>query len=70
MKPPIKEFRLKKGLTQKQVAHQVGITTNCYQRIEYGTARPSLPTAFKIGDALGVKDLRELWPPTTGNEQF
>lgn len=61
MKPPIKDFRLKKGLTQIQVASMTGITPTSYQRIEYGTQRPSLTTAIRIADALGVQDLRELW---------
>lgn len=61
MKPPIKDFRAKKGLTQTQVAEQAGITVTSYQRIEYGTQRPSLTTAIRIANILGVIDLRELW---------
>lgn len=61
MKPAVKRFRAKKGLTQIQVAQRVGITVTSYQRIEYGTQRPSLATAIKIADILDVVDLRELW---------
>lgn len=61
MNQAIRAARIKQGLTQSQVAIQVGITVISYQRIEYGTQRPSLETAIKIADALGVENLRELW---------
>ena len=54
------------GLTQAQLAKLVGVTERgyrCYEASE--TARrkhnPDILTAIKIADALGVKDLRELW---------
>ena len=64
MKPSIKEFRLRKGLTQEQAAKKIGIAISSYQRIEYGTQRPSLKTAFRTADVLGVENLRDLWTPT------
>ena len=61
MKPTIKDFRTRKKLRQVDMAKAAGITVTNYQRIEYGTQRPSLDTAIRIADALGVQDLRELW---------
>lgn len=42
----------KSGLTQVQVADKANITEISYQRIEYGTQRPSLDTAILIAKAL------------------
>lgn len=65
MKLTIKDFRMRKKLKQSDLAKAAGITVTSYQRIEYGTQRPSLDTALKIADALGVQDLRELWTVRT-----
>ncbi len=65
MKLTIKDFRTRKKLKQSDLAKAAGITVTSYQRIEYGTQRPSLDTALKIADALGVQDLRELWTVRT-----
>ena len=51
--------RKKLGLTQVEIASKGGITEVSYQRIEYGTQRPSLDTALRIADALGVKSYQE-----------
>lgn len=45
--------RKKQGLTQVEVAEKAGITEVSYQRIEYGTQRPSLDTAILIARAVG-----------------
>lgn len=42
------EAREKCHLTQVEVAKKVGISEVSYQRIEYGTQRPSLDTAILI----------------------
>lgn len=52
------ETRKKVGLTQVEVAKKARITEVSYQRIEYGTQRPSLDTAILIADALGVKSYK------------
>lgn len=44
--------RKKAGLTQVEVAQKVGISETSYQRIEYGTQRPSLDTAKLIARVL------------------
>ena len=48
MRKKLKEARLKKGLTQKQVAEQLGISETYYQYIEYGKRTGD----FEIWDAL------------------
>ena len=53
--------RKKSGKTQKQVAKEISIAEIAYRTYERGTRTPSVFTAIKIADALGVKDLRELW---------
>lgn len=48
----LQNARKKTGLTQVQVATKAGISEISYQRIEYGTQRPSLDTAILIAEAL------------------
>lgn len=54
------EARKFAGLTQKELAERAGIAEASYQRIEYGQ-KPSLKTAIRIADVLGILDVRELW---------
>ena len=44
----LKELRLEKGLTQKQVAEQLGISSTCYSGYEQGYREPDLKTLIKI----------------------
>lgn len=44
----VKIARLKKGLTQTQVAEKLGMKLLPYQRIESGTNNPTLKTIVKI----------------------
>jgi len=46
------EARKKQGLTQVEVAEKAKISEVSYQRIEYGTQRPSLDTAILIARAV------------------
>ena len=55
------EKRKNAGLTQVQVAKQIGVSEVCYQFYDLGKRTPRVDTAIKIADALGVKDLRELF---------
>lgn len=54
------------GKTQKQVAQETGITEVSYQRIEYGSQRPSLNTAILIARALG-STVENLFGAATSN---
>ena len=47
-------FREKRGLSQKQVAEQVGVVVRAYQRYEYGDRYPQLPTLIALADLFDV----------------
>lgn len=51
----LKELRLRKKMTQSQVAQNVGITTQHYNYIENGERNPSPEIAKKIAVILGFK---------------
>lgn len=61
--------RERSGKTQAQVAKDASITVRMYQQYEYGQSEPSVRTAIRIADALGVTDLRELFDAATPNTQ-
>ena len=50
----IKETRIKKGLTQQQVADSIGVTYQNISQYERGVRTPKNETLIKIADALGV----------------
>lgn len=54
------------GFTQAQLAKLAGITERGYRSYEASEktnrrSKPDVVTAIRIADALGVRDLRELW---------
>lgn len=49
----LKERRLKKNLTMKQVGQETGIAESTYSLIESGKRRPSPEVAQKLGSFLG-----------------
>lgn len=51
----LKEIRMKKGLTQSEVAKKAGLDSNSYAKIERGLTKPLGLTLVKICKALGVK---------------
>ena len=51
----LKEFRLKKGLTQEQMAKLVGISKSMYEKIEYEERKPSIDKMKKFKEVF--KDL-------------
>ena len=55
---------------QKEMANMLNLSVRQYSRIENYKSIPNIRTAIKIADKLEVENPRELWPPTTGNEQF
>ena len=55
--------RLKLGLTQKQVAAQLGVTDAFYGMIECGKRTPRLAMAFEIARVLKAK-VPDLFPET------
>jgi transcriptional regulator with XRE-family HTH domain len=50
----IKELRLKKGVTQRQMADTFGITERNYQRYETGVVDPTASNATKLADFFEV----------------
>ena len=55
----IKQERIKRKLTQREVADYVGIHITTYSNIERGLRNPSLDIALKIADFFGV-DVKSL----------
>lgn len=51
----LKEARLKKGLTQGELAEKSGIHPNTYARIERDEQEPGFETVKKLAKALGLK---------------
>lgn len=54
--------REKSGKTQAQVAKAAGVSVRVYQYYETGDKTPSVHTAIRIADTLGVADIRDLFP--------
>jgi len=50
----IKNLRKSKNLTQKQLAEILGVTSENYQKIEYGQRRPSLDNLLILADYFDV----------------
>jgi len=50
----IKQARIKLGLTQKQLANMVDVSTSMINQIESGRTHPSYETARKIFDSLAT----------------
>ena len=54
----IKEKRERLGISQKELAEKVGISQSFLCDIEQGRSKPSIDTAVKIADALGISDIK------------
>lgn len=61
MKVYIKEMLAEKGLTQKEIAEQMGVTQS---NISATISRPSFPTLERIAAALDVEPWQLLAPPS------
>jgi len=55
VKNKLREFRLKYGLTQEQLAKALGVSRQTISAIENGKYCPSLELALKIAKFFGVK---------------
>lgn len=51
----IRALREARGLSQRELAEQVGTTQSAIARLEGGNVSPSLATLDRIADALGVE---------------
>ena len=50
----LKEARIKKGLSQKEVADNIGVAISTYSLYESGNREPNVQTIKKIADFLGI----------------
>ena len=50
----LKEFRLKRGLSQTELARLVGVTPSTISQVESNLIYPSLPALMKMGEVLAV----------------
>lgn len=55
MKNRIRELRAARGWSQADLAAQVEVSRNSIISIENGRFDPSLPLAFRIADAFGLR---------------
>ena len=54
----IKERREQLGISQKELAEKADISQSFLCDIEQGRSRPSIDTAVKLADALGISDIK------------
>lgn len=50
----IKDVRVRKNLTQADVANALGVSSVVYSRYEKGTRQPSIDTLIQLANILGV----------------
>ena len=50
----IKDIRIRKGLTQSEVASALGVSSVVYSRYENGKRQPSIDTLIQMADIFGV----------------
>ena len=50
----IKDIRVRKGLTQAEVASAVGVSSVVYSRYETGSRQPSIDMLVQMADIFGV----------------
>lgn len=50
----LKNLRMNKKVTQKQIADYLGIAPNNYQNFEYGQINPSYENLIKLADYFNV----------------
>lgn len=56
----LRELRKAQGLTQSEMGERIGMSLRCYMLCEHG-AEVRVDTAIKIADALGIRDVREIF---------
>lgn len=61
MKTKIEFYRKRLGITQEELANEVGVTRQTIISLEQGRYNPSLELAHKITKALGKKHIEEVF---------
>ena len=54
----IKERREQLGISQKELAEKADISQSFLCDIEQGRSKPSIDTAVRLADALGISDIK------------
>ena len=54
----IRERREQLGISQKELAEKADISQSFLCDIEQGRSKPSIDTAVKLADALGISDIK------------
>lgn len=67
MSNAIRKYRTAKGLTQKDLAEQVGVLRLNVVHWEKGTYQPTIDNAKKLGQILGF-DWKEIYEETKSND--
>ena len=52
-------LRKSEGVTQKELAQQLGVNVTTYQRYEYGDRTPQLPELIALADYVSVIEARK-----------
>ena len=50
----LKELRQISGKTQRQVADEIGVTEQAYQKYEYGKRTPTFEIAIKLANCFNI----------------
>lgn len=66
----IRQIRLEKGLTQKQLGDMCGIADSNIRKYEAGRQKPKIETLGKIAKALGVKTAQLCFDEYSFDEAF
>ena len=61
VKTMLEQERNKRGITRKQLADKIGITSEAVRLLETGRRKPSYDVLVKLLDLFGYKDPRELF---------
>jgi DNA-binding XRE family transcriptional regulator len=56
----LRAVRLSAKKTQKQVASEIGVVREAYQRYELGTRLPNIITGLKLADVFGITSIADL----------
>lgn len=64
----VRETREAKGMSQTDLARQIGTTQSAIARLEAGAVRPSLPTLARVAAALGAELVVGIRGPATARE--
>lgn len=61
MRTTIMTMRTEKGMTQQELADEVGVTRQTIIALERGRYNPSLQLAFRIAKTLGARHIEDVF---------